>query len=77
MLNPEAVGRVFLAPRGNRFALIHRLSALVSAVFSPDPFSNQWFVFCNRQRDTLKILRWDYDGFGCITGDWKSRFGWW
>jgi transposase len=30
---------------------------------SLDPLSQVWFVFCNKQRDKLKILFWDTNGF--------------
>ena len=56
---------------------INGLSAIVEGSFKLDPFDNVLFVFCNRNRDRLKILEWDGDGF------WlhfkrleKGRFKW-
>ena len=42
---------------------IDGLAALVQEGFGLDPFSPSLFVFCNRQRDKLKILYWDLNGF--------------
>ncbi|WP_211227435.1 IS66 family insertion sequence element accessory protein TnpB [Alicyclobacillus contaminans] len=42
---------------------IDGLAALVQESFQLDPFSPCMFVFCNRQRDKLKILYWQHNGF--------------
>ncbi len=42
---------------------INGLSARVEGSFGLDPFSEAYFVFCNRNRDRVKILEWDGDGF--------------
>jgi transposase len=42
---------------------INGLMTLVKESFSLDPFAEALFVFCNRNRDRIKILEWDGDGF--------------
>ena len=42
---------------------INGLAAIVERSFRLDPFEAAMFVFCNRNRDRLKILEWDGDGF--------------
>jgi len=56
---------------------INGLAMLVEVVLQHDPFSAQLFVFCNRNRDKVKILYWERNGF-CL---WqkrleKARFKW-
>lgn len=42
---------------------INGLSAVVENSFRLDPFEPVLFVFCNRQRNRLKILTWEDNGF--------------
>jgi len=42
---------------------IDGLAVLVQQVFQLELFDQAWFVFCNRDRDKLKILRWETNGF--------------
>jgi transposase len=46
-----------------------RLMGRVQEVFDEDPLSGHLFLFVNRNRDRMKILFWDRDGF-CI---WYKR----
>jgi len=77
MLNTQGK-RVYLAcGRTDMRKSINGLSAIVESSFKLDPFGDALFVFCNRNRDRVKILEWDGDGF------WlhfkrleKGRFRW-
>lgn len=42
---------------------INGLAAIVEAGFKLDPFCKALYVFCNRNRDRIKILEWGGDGF--------------
>jgi len=56
--------RVFLAcGKTDMRKSIDGLAAIVEGNFKLDPFSGALFVFCNRNRDRIKILEWDGDGY--------------
>ena len=64
MLNEAGIDRVYLACGATDLRKsIDGLAALVKEEFELDPFSPCLFVFCNRQRDKLKILQWEHNGF--------------
>jgi transposase len=42
---------------------INGLSIIVAEQLELDPLNQAWYVFCNKQRDKLKILFWDTNGF--------------
>ena len=62
--------RVFLAPGATDMRKsIDTLAILVAGQLDQDPLSGHLFGFCNRKRDTVKILYWDHNGF-CL---WHKR----
>jgi transposase len=64
MLSEANVERVYLACGATDIRKsIDGLAVLVKEGFDLNPFSNSLFVFCNRKRDKLKLLRWDHNGF--------------
>ena len=64
MLNEAGIDRVYLACGATDLCKsIDGLAVLVKEGFELDPFSCRLFVFCNRQRDKLKILQWEHNGF--------------
>jgi transposase len=56
--------RVFLAcGKTDMRKSINGLMAIVDGSFHLDPFDEALFVFCNKNRDRIKVLEWDGDGF--------------
>lgn len=70
MMRPAGECAVYLHIEPIDFRLaINGLSLRVEQQFSLDPFSGALFVFCNRQRNRIKILYWERNGF-CL---WQKR----
>ena len=58
---------------------IKSLSALVSLKFNLDPYTSKCiFIFCNKRKNSIKVLRWDNDGFILLTKKLidKMKFQW-
>lgn len=56
---------------------INGLSAIVEGSFKLNPCGDALYVFCNRNRDRVKILEWDGDGFWLYFKRLeKGRFRW-
>ncbi len=58
---------------------IDSLSTLVSLKFNLDPYnSKSIFIFCNKRKNSIKVLRWDNDGFVLLSKKLieKMKFQW-
>lgn len=67
---PMTGARVYLALGATDMrAGINKLSTIVQDFLEIDPFLGHLFVFCNRKKDTIKVLYWDRNGF-CL---WQKR----
>jgi transposase len=78
MISLPEHARVYLAlGRTDMRKEINGLSILVEGVLELNPFSGHLFVFCNRNRSTVKILYWQRNGF-CLFQKRleKERFRW-
>jgi len=70
MLHLRESIRIYLRPGKTDFRKsINGLSVIVQERMKFDPFSGNYFVFCNRTKSRLKILYWDRNGF-CL---WYKR----
>lgn len=64
MLSELQVNQVYLACGATDMRKsIDGLAVLVKEGFDLDPFPPALFVFCNRERNKLKILHWECNGF--------------
>jgi len=78
MINTMTVNQVYLVSGVTDMRkAINGLSIIISEQLNGDPFSGSVYVFCNRQRDKLKILYRECNGFWlyyrCLE---KGKFQW-
>lgn len=61
----EDASRIFLACGATDFhKQIPGLVAAVTLQFKLDPYNGNYvFIFCNRRKDSIKVLRYDRNGF--------------
>lgn len=61
----NGAGHIFLACGPTDFRKqISGLAAMVSLQFKLDPFQESHvFIFCNKKKDSIKVLRYDKNGF--------------
>lgn len=56
--------RIIIRPGAtNMLASRDRLLEIVKSIMKDDPFSGAVFLFCNRNRNILKMIWWDRTGF--------------
>lgn len=76
----DGVEHIYLACGHTDFRKqIEGLSAMVNLKLNLDPYlSSSLFLFCNKKKDTLKVLRWDNNGFVLATKKvmQEMRFQW-
>jgi transposase len=70
--------RVFLAAGDTDLRRgVDSLAVLVQGRLGGNPLSGHLFVFCNRRRNTIKILFWDRNGFWLLSKRLeRDRFRW-
>ena len=65
MFTIESTARVWIIPgKTDMRKAVNGLSGIVAHQLELDPMSGQYFVFCGRKRDIIKILYWDRNGYG-------------
>lgn len=70
MIQIQGSTKIYLRPGRTDFRkAINGLAALVHERMELDPYSGNYFVFCNRTKTMLKILYYDTNGF-CL---WHKR----
>lgn len=78
MLALGKAGRVFIAAgKSDLRKSFDTLAGLVRNTLGKDPLSGDLFIFCNGQRNRIKVLFWDRNGYWlCAKRLEKGTFAW-
>lgn len=64
MIDLTSINKIYISPGYTDLRMgIDGYASLVQEVFKLSPFDNSLYLFCNKQRDKIKILHFEYDGF--------------
>ena len=64
MIDLTSINKIYISPGYTDLRIgIDGYASLVQEVFKQSPFDNSLYLFCNKQRDKIKILHFQYDGF--------------
>lgn len=78
MIELSRVEHIFIANGATDLRMgIDGYASIVAGNFKQDVFSKSIFLFCNRNKDKLKILYWDNNGFWlCYKRLEEGKFKW-
>lgn len=78
MIDLSSIEHVYLSPGPTDLRKsIDGYTAIVAGEFQLNPLSNSLFLFCNRQRNKVKMVYWDGNGFWLLYKRLeKSHFKW-
>lgn len=64
MIDLNTIKKIYIMPGYTDLRLgIDGYAAIVEYQFNNNPFYGSLYIFCNKQRDKIKILHFEYDGF--------------
>lgn len=64
MIDLKTVNRIYISPGYTNLTVhVDGLISLVKSKLNKDPFDGSLFIFCNKARDKIKILHFEYNGF--------------
>lgn len=64
MIDLTTINKIYISPGYTDLRMgIDGYASLVEQVFKMSPFDNSLYLFCNKQRDKIKILHFEHDGF--------------